>query len=182
MVYFPQQFSALSNIFLCIYNIYQTVPAGFLPWRTDFDYRSWTKLAQEQAAVSVILLPPCQYRSSNASFLSLSICIDYLCTCYICSPFLHLVFSAYLCVLLLVVLRVMGVHVLGVLLSSCEYCGTVGVLQYFTLNAGLLARSQHSEGPCDRPSRHTFFMVPLRWFPIFQVATTCFSCSPTDLI
>ena len=40
---------------------------------------------------------------------------------------------------------------------------------------------------CDRPPRHRFFSVPcfykqtLRRFPTFQVATTCFSCSPPDL-
>ena len=34
-----------------------------------------------------------------------------------------------------------------VLLSFCECCCTVGVFLYFTLDAGLLARSQHSEGP-----------------------------------
>ena len=40
---------------------------------------------------------------------------------------------------------------------------------------------------CDRPPRHRFFLFPcvykqmLRWFPRFQVATTCFSCSPPDL-
>ena len=40
-----------------------------------------------------------------------------------------------------------GVHVLRVLLSFCEYCCIVGVLLYFTLDAGLLDRSQYSEGP-----------------------------------
>ena len=38
---------------------------------------------------------------------------------------------------------------------------------------------------CDRPPRRRFFSVSLclmlRWFPTFQVATTCFSCSPPDL-
>jgi len=40
---------------------------------------------------------------------------------------------------------------------------------------------------CDRPHRHRFFWFPcvckqmLRWFPRFQVATTCFSCNPPDL-
>ena len=40
-----------------------------------------------------------------------------------------------------------GVHVLRILQPSCEYCCTVGVLLYFTLDAGLQTRSQHSEGP-----------------------------------
>ena len=40
---------------------------------------------------------------------------------------------------------------------------------------------------CDRPPRHRFswfscvYKQMLRWFPRFQVATTCFSCSPPDL-
>ena len=47
----------------------------------------------------------------------------------------------------------------------------------------------HHNGPsCERPPRHRFFSwfpcvykQMLRWFPRFQVATTCFSCSPPDL-
>ena len=42
------------------------------------------------------------------------------------------------------------IDALRVLLSLCEYCCTVGVLLYFTLDAGLLARSQHSEGPATQ--------------------------------
>ena len=40
---------------------------------------------------------------------------------------------------------------------------------------------------CERPPRHRFSWFPcvykqmLRWFPTFQVATTCFSCSPPNL-
>ena len=40
-----------------------------------------------------------------------------------------------------------GIDALRVLLSFCECCCNMGVLLYFTLDAGLLARSQHSEGP-----------------------------------
>ena len=56
-----------------------------------------------------------------------------------------------------------------------------------TLNAGLLARSQYSEGPAIGHLDTGFSWFPcaekqmLRWFPRFQVATTCFSCSPPDL-
>ena len=56
-----------------------------------------------------------------------------------------------------------------------------------TLVAGLPARSQYPEGPATGHLDTGFFWFPcvykrmLRWFPSFQVATTCFSCSPPDL-
>jgi len=56
-----------------------------------------------------------------------------------------------------------------------------------TLDAGLLARSQYPEGPATSQFDTGFPWFPcvykrmLRWFPIFKVATTCFSCSPPDL-
>ena len=54
------------------------------------------------------------------------------------------------------------------------------------LDAGLLPRSQYSEGPATGHLGTGFSWFPfvykqvLRWFPRFQVATTCFSCSPSD--
>ena len=51
----------------------------------------------------------------------------------------------------------------------------------------LLVRSQYSEGPATGHLDKGFSWFPciykqmLRWFPKFQVATTCFSCSPPDL-
>ena len=56
-----------------------------------------------------------------------------------------------------------------------------------TLDAGLLAISQCSEGPATDHLDTGFSRFPcvykqmLRWFPRLQVATTCFSCSPPDL-
>jgi len=56
-----------------------------------------------------------------------------------------------------------------------------------TLVAGLLARSQYPGGPATGHLDTGFSWFPcvykrvLRWFPSFQVATTCFSCSPPDL-
>ena len=84
---------------------------------------------------------------------------------------------------------------------SCVYCCSylawvlssyVYLLYYvctavLTLDAGLLARSQYSEGPATGHLDKGFSWFPcvykqmLRWFPTFQVATTCFSCSPPDL-
>ena len=81
------------------------------------------------------------------------------------------------------------VVVLCVLLSSYVYllycvCVCIVVL---TLDAGMLASSQYSEGPAtghldtDSSWLPCVYKQMLRWFPIFQVATTCFSCSPRDL-
>ena len=73
-----------------------------------------------------------------------------------------------------------------VLLSYVYLC-TMCVLLFFTLDAGLLARSQYSEGPATGHHDTGFSSFPcvykqmLRRFPRFQVATTCFSCSPPDL-
>ena len=56
-----------------------------------------------------------------------------------------------------------------------------------TLDAGLLARIQYPEGPATGHLDTGFSWFPcvykrmLRRFPSFQVATTCFSCSPPDL-
>ena len=81
------------------------------------------------------------------------------------------------------------VVVLCVLLSSYVYllyCVCTAVF-FCTLDGGLLARSQYSEGPATGHLDTGFSCFPfvykqmLRWFPRFQVATTCFSCSPPDL-
>jgi hypothetical protein len=56
-----------------------------------------------------------------------------------------------------------------------------------TLDAGLLVRSQYPEGPATGQLDTGYSWFPcvykrmLRWFPSFQVATTCRSCSPPDL-
>ena len=57
----------------------------------------------------------------------------------------------------------------------------------FTLHAGLPARSQYLESPATGRLNTGFswfscvYKQMLRWFPKFQVATTCFSCSPPNL-
>jgi len=66
-------------------------------------------------------------------------------------------------------------------------CVFVVMCVRFFLDARLLARSQYSEGPATGHLDTGFSWFPcaykqmLRWFPTFQVATTCFSCSPPDL-
>ena len=73
------------------------------------------------------------------------------------------------------------VVILCVFVILCVHCS------FFSLDAGLLARSQYSEDPATGHLDTGFSWFPcvykqmLRWFPRFQVATTCFSCSPPDL-
>ena len=77
--------------------------------------------------------------------------------------------------------------VLCVLLSSYVYLLYYVCIVVFPLDVGLLARSQYSEGPATGHLETGFSWFPcvykqmLRRFPKFQVATTCFSCSPPDL-
>ena len=72
-------------------------------------------------------------------------------------------------------------------LSSYVYLLYYVCIAVSTLDAGLLARSQYSEGSATGHFDTGFSWFPcvykqmLRWFPTFQVATTCFSCSPPDL-
>jgi len=62
-----------------------------------------------------------------------------------------------------------------------------GFFFFGTLDARRLARSQYSGGPATGHLNTGFSWFPcvykqmLRWFPTFQVATTCFSCSPPNL-
>ena len=80
------------------------------------------------------------------------------------------------------------VVVLCELLSSYVYFLYYVCIAFFTLDGGLLPRSQFSEGPATGHLDTGFSWFPcvykqmLRWFPRFQVATTFFSFSPPDLI
>ena len=81
------------------------------------------------------------------------------------------------------------VVVLRVFLSSYVYLPYYVCIAVFSFNldAGMLARSQYSEGPATGHLDTGYSRFPcvykqmLRRFPTFQVATTCFSCSPPDL-
>ena len=92
------------------------------------------------------------------------ICLVYCCSCRVC------IVVVVLCVLLSYVF---------VVLCVC--------IALFTVDAGLLARSQYSESPATGHPDTGFSRFPcvykqmLRRFPTFQVATTCFSYSPPDL-
>jgi hypothetical protein len=78
-------------------------------------------------------------------------------------------------------------RILRVFLSSYVYLLHYVCIAALTLDAGLLARSQYPEGPATGHLDTGFSRFPcvykrmLRWFPSFQVATTCLSCSPPDL-
>ena len=104
----------------------------------------------------------------------------YYCSCLLCIVIvvLCIVVSCLVCTV---------VVVFCVLLSSYVYLLYSVCIAVFTLDAGLLARSQYSEGPATDHLDTGFSWFPcvckqvLRWFPRFQVATTCFSCSPPDL-
>jgi len=73
-----------------------------------------------------------------------------------------------------------------VLLCVCV-CVCVCIAVLHTLVAGQLARSQYPEGPATGHLNTGFSWFPciykqiLRWFPRFQVATTCFLCILPDL-
>ena len=107
--------------------------------------------------------------------------------CVLLRVVLCLLLRVVLCVLLRVVLCVLLWVVLCVLLPSSVYLSYYVCIAVFTLDAGLLAISQYSEGPATGHLDTGFSWFPcvykqmLRWFPRFQVTTTCFSCSPPDL-
>ena len=97
--------------------------------------------------------------------------------------FLMCIFVNCICLVCIVV-------ILCVFVILCVYCS-------FTLDAGLLTRSQYPGSPATGHLDIGFSWFPrvyigfswfprvykrmLRWFPGFQVAATCFSCSPPDL-
>jgi len=107
-------------------------------------------------------------------------------TCCILRCLVFMVVSSVVCIFV-VALCVLLLVVLCVLLSSYVYLLYYVCLAVFTLDAGLLVRNQDSEGLATGHLDAGFSWFPcaykkmLRRFPRFQVATTCFSCSPPDL-
>jgi hypothetical protein len=99
-------------------------------------------------------------------------CIFAICICLACI------------VVILCVFVVSYVYLLCLILYLLYYV----CIAAFTLHAGLLARSQYPEVPATGHLDTGFSWFPcvyklmLRWFPSFQVATTCLPCSPPDLI
>jgi hypothetical protein len=112
-----------------------------------------------------------------------------------CFPYVHfweLYLSCVYCLCVFVVIYVYCTRCICCTLM-CICCTSYVYLLYYvcvavlTLDAGLLARSQYPEGPTTGLIDTGFSWFPrvykrmLRWFPNFQVATTCLSCSPPDL-
>ena len=122
----------------------------------------------------------------------------------LCSHYMH--FFNRICLACIVVILCVSVYLICICCTLCVFvvsyvfCCTLRVfvvpyvyLLYYvciavlTLDAGLLARSQYPEGPATGhlDTGFSWFLCVykrmLRWFPSFQVATTCFSCSPPDL-
>jgi len=111
----------------------------------------------------------------------------YFCSCLLCIVVFLCVFLYLSCVYCCSCLVCIVVVVLCVLLSSYVYLLYYVCIAVYTLDGGLLARSQYSEGPATGHLDTGFSRFPcvykqtLRRFPTFPVATTCFSCSPPDL-
>ena len=102
------------------------------------------------------------------------------------------VFYLFTCILICLVCII----VLSCFVSNCCWlavCIVVVILCVYVVPcvhcwfARLLARSHYSEGPATGHLDTGFsrflcaYKQMLRWLPRFQVATTCFSCSPPDL-
>jgi len=110
------------------------------------------------------------------------ICLIY----WILRGLLCIVVSCLVCIVVSCLVCIVVV-VLCVLLSSYLYLLYYVCIAVFTSDAVLLARSHYSEGPATGHLDTGFSWFPsvykqmLRWFPRFQVATTCFSCRPPDL-
>jgi len=117
----------------------------------------------------------------------MGIFVNYLSSVYCC----HLMCIC--CILCVYVVPYM--YLLYLMCICCATCEFVVLCEYLlcyvcivlTLDAGLLARNQIPEGPVTSQLDTGFSWFPcvykqmLRWFPSFQIATTCFSCSPPDL-
>ena len=157
-------------------------------------------------AAGVWRWPPTPYSAEVKERVGLYLCSSSLPSCPVVGRTLHLpsekiletIYSTFFVFLTCAFLST--VFVLRVLLSYYMYLFILCVfvvpyvyLLYYvciaalTLDAGLLARSQYPEGPATGHLDWGFSWFPcvykrmLRWFPSFQVATTCLSCSPPDL-
>ena len=109
-----------------------------------------------------------------------------MCICYILCVFV--VSYVYLLYFMCICCTLMCICCTYVyLLYSYVYLLYYVCIDILTLDAGLLPRSQYPEVPATGHLDTGFSWFPcvykrmLRWFPSFQVATTCLSCSPPDL-
>jgi len=108
------------------------------------------------------------------------------CTCSILRCLVCIVVSCLVCIVVSWLVCIV-VSWLVCIVTLCVFVVLCVCIAVFTLDARLLARSQYSEGPATGHLDTGFSWFPcvykqmLRWFPRFQVATTCFSCSPPNL-
>ena len=136
-----------------------------------------------------MLRAPCPYHQEVKILLYSIWCHHTLEVAVRCTVLSHLLLvGCVYCCSCLVLLQIICVLLqLSCVLSSYVYLLHYVCIAVFTLDAGLLARSQYSEVPATAHIDTGFSWFPcvykqmLRRFPTFQVATTCFSCSPTDL-
>jgi len=108
--------------------------------------------------------------------------------CVFVVSYAYLLYLMCICCNMCVLLYLMRICcILCVFVVSYVYLLYYVCIVVLTLDAGLLVRSQNPEGPATGHLDTGFSWFPcvykriLRWFPSFQVATTCFSCSPPDL-
>ena len=151
-------------------------------------YRSskWWEVKDWGESVSELMIGKNNYKKlyTVLSYLGVST----ICTCCILTRLVCFVASFKLswcncCWLTVCIVVVVCVVILCLFVVLCGHC----CFFLFTLDAGPLARSQYSEGPATGHLDTFFSCFPcvykqmLRWFPRFQVASTCFSRSPPDL-
>ena len=133
----------------------------------------WEYMAQRRKIARICAL----YRAYRVFFCSISCVLLLVLSCVLCSCCWLAVCIVASCIVCIVV----------VVLYKCCYLMCICCTLFFTLDAGLLARSQYSESPATGHLDTGFSWFPcvykqmLSWFPRIQVATTCFSCSPPDL-
>ena len=118
------------------------------------------------------------YVHSCNPYLSCVYCCHLLC---ICLSYLYLLYLMCICCTMCVLL---------LLCVYCRYYVCIAVtmcIAVLTLDAGMLPGSQYLESPATGHLDTGFSWFPcvykrmLRWFPSFQVATSCFSSRPPDL-
>ena len=131
-----------------------------------------------------------QYFLHLVSFPYVHFCELHLSCVYCCILYVFDVSYVYLLYLMCIVPYV---YLLCLICICCTLCVFVVLCVYccFTVDDGLLARSQYLEGPVTGhldtgfswfvDTGNCVYKRMLRWFPSFQVATTCFSYSPPDL-
>jgi hypothetical protein len=137
--------------------------------------------SQCQSAPSIIIrifwyIKPNTQHCNTCAFLLTVFVLCVLLSSYV-YPFI-------LCVFVYLIYICCNLYVFVVPYMYLLYYVCIAVL---TLDARLLARSQYPGGPATGHLDTGFSWFPcvykrmLRWFPSFQIATTCFSCSPPDL-